>query len=59
MSFISYLKETRNELRHVVWPTWSQALMFTALVIIISAAVAIVLGGFDLLFERFLSLFIS
>lgn len=53
--FIQYIKDTRGELKHVSWPTQKQTLVFTTLVIIISAAVAMYLGAFDYLFSELLN----
>jgi preprotein translocase subunit SecE len=53
MSKISqYLKETKIELKHVVWPSRRQTFYYTVLVIVISIAVAYYLGAFDSIFER-------
>ena len=54
----NYILETKGELKHVSWPTKKQALIFTALVIIISLGVAISLGLFDYLFTSILKMFI-
>lgn len=53
-----YLKDTRGELRHVSWPTRTQTIIFTALVIIVSALIATFLGFFDYIFTTLLNLFI-
>ena len=45
---IQYLKETRNELKEVVFPTLPQTITYTILVIVISIMVAVTLGGTDL-----------
>lgn len=45
---IQYLKETRNELKEVVFPTTSVTITYTVLVIVISIIVAVTLGGVDL-----------
>ncbi|MEK7150996.1 MAG: preprotein translocase subunit SecE [Patescibacteria group bacterium] len=45
--FTNYLKETRQELRKVNWPTRSQTIQYTVLVIVISVGVAIFLGVLD------------
>ena len=50
MSFLQYLKDTRGELHHVAWPTRSQTIIFTALVIGLSLIVSFYLGLFDYLF---------
>ncbi len=55
MSITSYLKETRAEFKHVVWPTRRQAIAYTVAVIIISLVVAYLLGAFDKLFQYGLS----
>ena len=47
MSISSYLKETREELREVKFPSLQQTVAFTLLVIVVSVAVAFVLGGAD------------
>ncbi len=56
--FSEYLKETKGELKHMTWPSKKQAILFTAIVIVFSAIVAIFLGAFDLLFAEILKLFI-
>lgn len=45
---LQYLKETKAELKEVVFPGTSQTITFTILVIVISVAVAVTLGGIDL-----------
>ncbi len=49
-ALIDYIKAVRAELTHVSWPSRNQAIAYTALVIGISVAVALILGGFDFLF---------
>ena len=51
-----YFKDTAAELKHVKWPSSSQAIVYTALVIAISAAVALILAGFDYLFTNLLQM---
>jgi|GEM_PF-465622 preprotein translocase SecE subunit len=48
--FGQYLKDTRSELNHVAWPTQMQTIVYTILVLAVSAAVAAYLGIFDYLF---------
>lgn len=50
MSFLQYIKDTRGELRHVAWPTQTQTIIYTVLVIAISLFVSVYLGLFDYLF---------
>ncbi len=47
---IQYLKDTRQELRHVAWPTQTQTIVYTILVAAISLGLAAYLGLFDFLF---------
>lgn len=50
MSFLQYLKDTRGELRHVAWPTRTQTIVYTVVVILLSLFVAVYLGFFDYVF---------
>jgi preprotein translocase SecE subunit len=52
MGFIQYVKDTRNELRHVAWPTRTQTTVFTAFVMALSVVVALYLGVFDYVFTQ-------
>ncbi len=47
--FLSYLKNVRGELSHVVWPKPKTALMHTVLILLISALVAVFIGVLDYL----------
>ena len=49
-----YFKDTALEMKHVKWPTSSQALSYSLLVVLISATVALMLSGFDYLFTHLL-----
>lgn len=49
-SLVTYLKNVRGELAHVVWPNRRQAIIHTILIILISVAVALLLTGFDYVF---------
>jgi preprotein translocase subunit SecE len=49
---LSYLRETRNELNHVSWPTRKQTIIYTALVVVVSLLTAVYLGVFDALFAK-------
>lgn len=52
MSKVSeYFKETRSELRHVVWPGRKMTIMYTLIVVGLSVLVAYMLGLFDFLFS--------
>ncbi len=52
----NYLRDTATEMKHVSWPTQTQAMTYTALVIIVSGIVALLLGGFDYLFTNLLDI---
>ena len=47
-----YLKETKTELKHVIWPKRSQTLFYTLIVIVLSVVVAYYLGIFDFIFSK-------
>jgi len=52
MKITEYLKETKTELKHVIWPTRSQTLYYTLIVIVLSVLVAYYLGIFDFIFSK-------
>jgi preprotein translocase SecE subunit len=54
MSLITYFKDTKNEMKHVTWPTVRQTVVFTVAVIIVSLLVAALLGFFDYVFSEYL-----
>ncbi|HWH16105.1 MAG TPA: preprotein translocase subunit SecE [Candidatus Paceibacterota bacterium] len=58
-SLFTYLRNVRGELAHVVWPDRKQALLHTALIIVISAIVAIYLAGIDYVFTGVVDRLIS
>lgn len=54
----TFLKEVRVELKKVNWPTRKQTVKYTLIVIGVSFAVAIFLGGLDFLFTWIISNFL-
>ena len=46
-----YFRESYKELRKVIWPSWQQTLRYTLLVVGVSLALSLILGGFDILFS--------
>lgn len=46
----NYLAQVRAELRHVTWPTRRMTIIYTAVVIAVSIAVAVYLGMLDYFF---------
>jgi len=55
----NYFRDTAAEMKHVSWPTQMQTMIYTLLVIVVSAFVALFLGAFDYLFTQLLDLIIS
>jgi len=55
---VTFLKEVRLEMKKVNWPTRSQTLRYTLIVIGISAAVAAFLGTLDFIFTTLLNKFV-
>lgn len=54
----SYLRDTKAEMKHVSWPTQTQAIIYTALVVGICAITAAILSGFDYVFTSLLDLIV-
>lgn len=51
----TFLKEVRLEMKKVNWPTRQETIRYTLIIIGVSAAVAIFLGGLDFLFTTLLN----
>ena len=47
-----YLKETKAELKHVIWPSRNQTFYYTLIVIVLSIVTAYFLGLFDFIFSK-------
>lgn len=45
-----YLRETRNEIRKISWPTRQETIRYVVIIIIFSGLMAAFLGLFDFLF---------
>lgn len=58
-SLIEYVKNSYVELRKVTWPTRTEAMRSTGIVIVFSTAIALFLGGLDFIFNELLSYLIS
>ena len=56
---IEYFKETKIELKHVIWPSRSQTIYYTLIVVVLSILVAYLLGIFDFIFLQGLQKIIS
>jgi len=55
---VNYLKETRVEMKKVNWLTRNEVIKYTLIVIGLSFAVAMFLGGLDFLFTFLISKFL-
>lgn len=55
---ITFLKETKVELKKVNWPTKEEAIKYTIIVIGLSLGVAVYLGAFDWFFTFLVQSFI-
>lgn len=51
---LNYLKDVRAELKHVSWPSRTQTILYTLVVIFVSAGVAVYLGLWDYAFSLIL-----
>ena len=49
---LTFLREVRSELRKVAWPTQRETINLTIVVIALSIAVGLFLGGFDYAFQE-------
>lgn len=47
MNIFKFFYEAKDELNQIVWPTREQTIRYTVLVIIVTVAVGLFLGGFD------------
>lgn len=54
-----YIKETKTELKHVIWPSRSQTIFYTIIVIVLSVVVGYLLGLFDFIFSKGLEKLLS
>ena len=55
---ITFLKESRIELKKVTWPTRQDTIRYTFTVIIISGGAALFLGALDYVFQFLLTKFV-
>lgn len=51
-SLLEFLREAREELAKVTWPTFAQAMRMTVLVTVISLAVGLYLSGLDFAYQE-------
>lgn len=58
-AFFTYLKNARAELQFVVWPTPRQAMMYVALIVLISVFTALFISALDFVFSRGLAFLLT
>jgi preprotein translocase subunit SecE len=58
VSPVTYLQQVARELRKVDWPSREQTVHKTLLVLLVSAILALYLGGLDFLFQKAIELLI-
>jgi preprotein translocase subunit SecE len=56
---VVFLKEVRDELRKVVWPTRDEIIRLTGVVVLISVIVGLFLGGTDFILTKLIGLLIT
>ncbi len=49
---IAFLRETYDELKKVKWPTRDEVVRLTIVVIVISLAIGLYIGGLDYIFTK-------
>ena len=54
----NFLKEVRQELKKVTWPTRRDTVKYTVIVVVISLAVAVFLGAADFVFTWLMNKFV-
>ncbi|MBI2056430.1 MAG: preprotein translocase subunit SecE [Candidatus Sungbacteria bacterium] len=53
-----FFQEVKTELKKVTWPTQEETIRYTTMVVVVSGAVAIFLGGLDYIFQYILNTFV-
>ena len=56
---VVFLKEVRDELKKVVWPTRDEIIRLTGVVILISLIVGLFLGGTDFILTKLVGILIT
>lgn len=55
----TFLKETREELKKVTWPTQAEVIRLTVIVIAISLLVGLFIGALDFIFTKTMEVIIK
>lgn len=56
---VTFLKEVQDELKKVVWPTRSEVIRLTFVVLFISLVVGFFLGGIDIVLVKLTEIFLN
>ena len=54
-----FFRDQRSEIKKIVWPSKKQVLNNTGIVLIVAALAAVVVGGFDWVLGRLVTLFLG
>ena len=49
--FVDFLRDVRNEIRKVTWPTWDELKKATGVIIVFVIALGILIGAMDWIFQ--------
>jgi preprotein translocase subunit SecE len=55
----NFLREVRDELKKVVWPTRDEVIRLTGVVVLVSLLVGVFLGGTDFILTKLVGLLIN
>ena len=58
-SITQYLRDTRSELKKVVWPTREEAINLTIVVLLVTILMTAILGGIDWIFSQILNFLLT
>jgi len=56
---VTFLRQVRTELAKVIWPTRAEAIKLTLVVIGVSVAIGVFIGGLDIAFVKLTELLIK
>ena len=56
---VTFLRETYDELKKVKWPTRNEVVRLTAVVVFISVAIGLYIGGIDYILTQVLTMLIK
>lgn len=56
---VKFLLETRDELKKVVWPTRTEVIRLTGVVILVSVLVGLFLGGADFILTKIVEVLVT